>query len=149
MHLQIVKAQLLLHSYKCQTHTRCHLQDQKGCAACVGFAVTAAAEAAVNVYKQQSWDKLSLSEQDFSFCRCDCRGSGLNIRLQRYRAASLHHLCGVANTCISCLCSLPNGRTMHAHSNDFCMPYISSKATASKATGSSQQAALQAFLNRT
>jgi hypothetical protein len=35
-----------------------------------GFAVTAAAEAAVNMYRQQSWDKLGLSEQDLSFCRC-------------------------------------------------------------------------------
>jgi hypothetical protein len=34
----------------------------------VGFAVTAAAEAAANVYKQQNWDKLGLSEQDLSFC---------------------------------------------------------------------------------
>lgn len=39
------------------------------CLACVGFAVTAAAEAAVNLYKQQNWDKLGLSEQDLSFCK--------------------------------------------------------------------------------
>jgi C1A family cysteine protease len=45
------------------------LQDQGACSACVGFAVTAAVEAAVNVYKQQNWDKLGLSEQDLSFCR--------------------------------------------------------------------------------
>jgi C1A family cysteine protease len=44
-------------------------QDQGKCSACVGFAATAAAEAAVNVYKQQSWAKSSLSEQDLSFCR--------------------------------------------------------------------------------
>jgi hypothetical protein len=35
----------------------------------VGFTITAAAEAAINVYKQQSWDKLGLSEQDFCFCK--------------------------------------------------------------------------------
>jgi hypothetical protein len=35
----------------------------------VGFAATAAAEAAVNVYKQQNWQQLSLSEQDLSFCK--------------------------------------------------------------------------------
>jgi hypothetical protein len=35
----------------------------------VGFAFTAAAEAAINIYKQQSWSKLSLSEQDASFCK--------------------------------------------------------------------------------
>lgn len=45
------------------------LQDQKTCSACVGFAFTAAAEAAINVYLQQSWKKLNLSEQDVSFCR--------------------------------------------------------------------------------
>jgi hypothetical protein len=45
------------------------LQDQGGCAAGVAFAITAAAEAAVNVRLQQSWDKLSLSEQDLGFCR--------------------------------------------------------------------------------
>ncbi|WIA13394.1 hypothetical protein OEZ85_006974 [Tetradesmus obliquus] len=44
-------------------------QDQYTCGACVGFAFTAAAEAAVNVYLQQSWSKLSLSEQDVSFCK--------------------------------------------------------------------------------
>ncbi|WIA37777.1 hypothetical protein OEZ86_014646 [Tetradesmus obliquus] len=44
-------------------------QDQGMCASCVGFAVTAAAEAAINVYKQQSWRSLGLSEQDFSFCK--------------------------------------------------------------------------------
>jgi C1A family cysteine protease len=44
-------------------------QDQGRCSTCVGFAVTAAAEAAINVYKQQSWDRLDLSEQDFSFCK--------------------------------------------------------------------------------
>ncbi|WIA34515.1 hypothetical protein OEZ86_012838 [Tetradesmus obliquus] len=43
-------------------------QNQGACSSCVGFAVTAAAEAAVNVYKQQNWDKLSLSEQALSFC---------------------------------------------------------------------------------
>jgi hypothetical protein len=47
----------------------CLLQDQGICSACVGFAVTAAAEAAVNVCKQQNWDKLGLSEQDLSFCK--------------------------------------------------------------------------------
>jgi hypothetical protein len=36
---------------------------------CVGFAVSAAAEAAINVYKQQSWHKLNILEQDMSFCR--------------------------------------------------------------------------------
>jgi hypothetical protein len=45
------------------------LQDQGACAASVSFAVTAAAEAAINVYKQQSWSKLSLSEQEFGFCK--------------------------------------------------------------------------------
>uniref|UniRef100_A0A383V630 Peptidase C1A papain C-terminal domain-containing protein n=1 Tax=Tetradesmus obliquus TaxID=3088 RepID=A0A383V630_TETOB len=44
-------------------------QKQGDCAACVGFAVTAAAEAANNVYKQQSWQKLNLSEQDLCFCK--------------------------------------------------------------------------------
>jgi hypothetical protein len=48
----------------------CVLQDQGGCSACVGFAVTAAAEAAINTHKQQNWDKLGLSEQDLSFCKC-------------------------------------------------------------------------------
>ncbi|WIA38177.1 hypothetical protein OEZ86_001528 [Tetradesmus obliquus] len=56
-------------------------QDQGTCASCVGFAVTAAAEAAINVYKQQSWDKLGLSEQDLSFCkllpRLNC-GTGIS-----------------------------------------------------------------------
>jgi C1A family cysteine protease len=47
-------------------------QDQLACSSCVGFAVTAAAEAAVNIYRQQSWDKLGLSEQDLSICRCVC-----------------------------------------------------------------------------
>jgi hypothetical protein len=45
------------------------LQDQGDCAACTGFSLTAAAEAAVNVFKQQSWLSLSLSEQYISFCR--------------------------------------------------------------------------------
>jgi hypothetical protein len=45
------------------------LQDQGNCAACLGFASTAAAEAAINVNRQQNWDKLGLSEQDISFCR--------------------------------------------------------------------------------
>jgi C1A family cysteine protease len=45
------------------------VQKQGDCSACVGFAVTAAAEAAINVYKQQSWQKLNLSEQDFCFCK--------------------------------------------------------------------------------
>jgi hypothetical protein len=45
------------------------VQHQGLCSAYVGFAVTAAAEAAVNVYKQQSWHKLNLSEQDLSFCK--------------------------------------------------------------------------------
>jgi C1A family cysteine protease len=40
------------------------LQDQGNCSACVVFAVTAAAEAAVNVYTQQNWNSISLSEQD-------------------------------------------------------------------------------------
>ncbi|WIA24084.1 hypothetical protein OEZ85_013692 [Tetradesmus obliquus] len=48
-------------------------QDQGTCSVCVGFAVTAAAEAAINVYKQQSWDKLGLSEQDLSFCQLSPR----------------------------------------------------------------------------
>ncbi|WIA33406.1 hypothetical protein OEZ86_006540 [Tetradesmus obliquus] len=56
-------------------------QDQMQCAACVGFAFTAAAEAAVNVHLKQSWNDLSLSEQDISFCRLlprvDC-GSGMS-----------------------------------------------------------------------
>jgi hypothetical protein len=45
------------------------MQDQGECEACVGFAVTAAAEAAVNVHLGQSWNRLNLSEQDLSFCR--------------------------------------------------------------------------------
>jgi hypothetical protein len=44
-------------------------QDEAVCAAVVGFVATAAAEAAINVYLQQSWSRLSLSEQDFSFCK--------------------------------------------------------------------------------
>jgi hypothetical protein len=44
-------------------------QDRQSCAACVALAVTAAAEAAVNVYMQQDWNQLNLSEQDLSFCR--------------------------------------------------------------------------------
>jgi C1A family cysteine protease len=44
-------------------------QNQGSCSACVGFAATAAAEAAVNVYRQQQWNSVGLSEQDFSFCR--------------------------------------------------------------------------------
>lgn len=44
-------------------------QTQGTCLSCVGFAMTAAAEAAINVYKQQSWQKLNLSEQDLSFCK--------------------------------------------------------------------------------
>jgi hypothetical protein len=48
---------------------RCYLQDQGSCSACSGFAGTAAAEAAVNAFLQQDWQQLSLSEQDFSFCR--------------------------------------------------------------------------------
>jgi C1A family cysteine protease len=47
----------------------CLLQDQGECSSCIGFAMTAAAEAALNVYKQQSWQKASLSEQDMSFCK--------------------------------------------------------------------------------
>lgn len=50
-------------------------QKQGDCSACVGFAVTAAAEAAVNVYKQQSWHKLNLSEQDLCFCKLHPRVS--------------------------------------------------------------------------
>ncbi|WIA18237.1 hypothetical protein OEZ85_009706 [Tetradesmus obliquus] len=48
-------------------------QDQGECSSCVGFAVTAAAEAAINVYKQQDWRDLSLSEADLSFCRLEPR----------------------------------------------------------------------------
>uniref|UniRef100_A0A383VBJ7 Peptidase C1A papain C-terminal domain-containing protein n=1 Tax=Tetradesmus obliquus TaxID=3088 RepID=A0A383VBJ7_TETOB len=44
-------------------------QDQLECSACVGFAATAAAEAAINVYLQQNWVNTNLSEQDLSFCR--------------------------------------------------------------------------------
>lgn len=43
-------------------------QDQGECSACVGFAATAAAEAAINIYKQQHWSKAALSEQEISFC---------------------------------------------------------------------------------
>uniref|UniRef100_A0A383W070 Peptidase C1A papain C-terminal domain-containing protein n=1 Tax=Tetradesmus obliquus TaxID=3088 RepID=A0A383W070_TETOB len=50
-------------------------QNQDRCFACVGFALTAAAEAAINVYKQQSWQKLNLSEQDLSFCKLYPRAS--------------------------------------------------------------------------
>jgi hypothetical protein len=39
------------------------------CSSCVGFAFTAAAEAAVNAHLQQSWNRLNLSEQDVSFCK--------------------------------------------------------------------------------
>jgi hypothetical protein len=56
-------------------------QDQLTCSACVGFAVTAAAEAAVNVYRQQSWDRLGLSEQDLNFCRCAHSCASLLIEL--------------------------------------------------------------------
>lgn len=56
-------------------------QDQRGCSACVGFAATAAIEAAINVYKQQSWPKLNLSEADFTFCKVapptDCNSGAL------------------------------------------------------------------------
>jgi hypothetical protein len=45
------------------------MQNQGSCGACVGFTMTAAAEAAINVYKQQQWRILGLSEQDLSFCR--------------------------------------------------------------------------------
>jgi hypothetical protein len=31
--------------------------------------MTAAAEAAINVYKQQSWPSTNLSEQDLNFCK--------------------------------------------------------------------------------
>lgn len=55
-------------AYQIAVHHNPLLQNQGDCAACVGFAATAALEAAVNVYKQQSWSKLSLSEQDFNFC---------------------------------------------------------------------------------
>jgi hypothetical protein len=34
-------------------------QDQGGCSACVGFSVTAAAEAAINLHLQQEWRNLS------------------------------------------------------------------------------------------
>uniref|UniRef100_A0A383W290 Peptidase C1A papain C-terminal domain-containing protein n=1 Tax=Tetradesmus obliquus TaxID=3088 RepID=A0A383W290_TETOB len=44
-------------------------QDQGRCSSCVGFAVTAAAEAAINVHRQQSWRSFNLSEQDLSFCK--------------------------------------------------------------------------------
>jgi hypothetical protein len=45
------------------------LQNVRECAAIAAFIATAAAEAAVNVYMNQSWSKLSLSEADFSFCK--------------------------------------------------------------------------------
>ncbi|WIA18232.1 hypothetical protein OEZ85_009701 [Tetradesmus obliquus] len=44
-------------------------QDQGRCSSCVGFAVTAAAEAAINVHRQQSRRSFNLSEQDLSFCK--------------------------------------------------------------------------------
>jgi hypothetical protein len=47
------------------------LQNQGAYGACVGFAVTAAAEAAINVHLGQNWNRLSLSEQSLSFCRCE------------------------------------------------------------------------------
>uniref|UniRef100_A0A383W5T9 Peptidase C1A papain C-terminal domain-containing protein n=1 Tax=Tetradesmus obliquus TaxID=3088 RepID=A0A383W5T9_TETOB len=63
-------------------------KSQGICSACVGFAITAAAEAAINVYKQQSWDKLSLSEQDLSFCkaypRINCDTGGDYDSMVRY-----------------------------------------------------------------
>uniref|UniRef100_A0A383WKQ7 Peptidase C1A papain C-terminal domain-containing protein n=1 Tax=Tetradesmus obliquus TaxID=3088 RepID=A0A383WKQ7_TETOB len=50
-------------------------QDQGLCASCVGFAVTAAAEAVINVQRQQSWRNFNLSEQDLSFCKLQPRVS--------------------------------------------------------------------------
>jgi C1A family cysteine protease len=55
------------------------LQDQNSCGACVGFAVTAAAEAAINVHLGQNWNRLNLSEQDLSFCRY-----GLNLSINSH-----------------------------------------------------------------
>jgi hypothetical protein len=65
----------------CQVHIALPLQDQGGCEACVGFAVTAAAEAAINVHLGQSWNKLNLSEQDLSFSRC---GQNCRVKIHRY-----------------------------------------------------------------
>ncbi|KAF8060353.1 Wscd1 [Scenedesmus sp. PABB004] len=52
-------------------------QNQGSCGSCVGFALTAAGEAAVNAHMLQDWPALGLSEQDASFCRLldpvDCR----------------------------------------------------------------------------
>jgi hypothetical protein len=45
------------------------VQDQKSCAACVGFIIAAAAEAAINVAKQQNWQRVGLSEQQLNFCK--------------------------------------------------------------------------------
>jgi hypothetical protein len=59
------------------------MQDQGSCGACVGFALTAAAEAAVNVHQGSSWSSVELSESDLSFCRY---GFPLNATL---RAANL------------------------------------------------------------
>lgn len=102
-------------------------QDQGDCAACTGFALTAAAEAAVNVYKQQSWPLVSVSEQYISFCRMtdpiDCNSGGSYVglkgnvrRLGRlasracypYAAAALGN-CVVGDTCAAENTDLPAG----------------------------------------
>ncbi|WIA36837.1 hypothetical protein OEZ86_008091 [Tetradesmus obliquus] len=44
-------------------------QDQKSCGSCAAFAATAAAEAAIAAYMNWNWPRISLSEQDLSFCR--------------------------------------------------------------------------------
>uniref|UniRef100_A0A383WMC0 Peptidase C1A papain C-terminal domain-containing protein n=1 Tax=Tetradesmus obliquus TaxID=3088 RepID=A0A383WMC0_TETOB len=46
-------------------------QDQRSCSSCAAFAATAAAEAAIAAYMNWNWHKISLSEQDLSFCRLD------------------------------------------------------------------------------
>lgn len=45
------------------------VQDQRSCSSCAAFAATAAAEAAIAAYMNWNWHKISLSEQDLSFCR--------------------------------------------------------------------------------
>ncbi|KAF6257657.1 hypothetical protein COO60DRAFT_1695321 [Scenedesmus sp. NREL 46B-D3] len=102
-------------------------QDQGDCSACLGFAVTAAAEAVVNVHRGQSWQQLGLSEQHVSFCRLanrvNCVNGGaygdvvasvqsglLNTWVARdcyaYRGMALG-TCGIADACPNQLRDVP------------------------------------------
>ncbi|WIA14400.1 hypothetical protein OEZ85_002927 [Tetradesmus obliquus] len=99
-------------------------QNQDTCSACVGFVVTAAAEAAINVYKRQNWNRLGLSEQDLSFCRLEPKVSCAtgasyqtvvaNInenRIKRWAARSCFGYSGdpTAASCIAVSDSCPAG----------------------------------------